>query len=204
MGIRWWGNKVLVSYGEVGTLSLVPSRADLDASYFVNWSQFGVPDTEFGNPSDANTSQSTIVEVSMQAGGNFMRRDQNMLPDSGSGWAGNFAPGASLLWTNTLNDMPNSITLKLPEGITGVGTQIQANYTGPFTARIEAFDSDNTSLGSFVLTGESTTGADNTALFIGVSNPTPIASVAFTILSANVQIANYAIDQVNFSANFTP
>jgi hypothetical protein len=189
---------------EAKALSLVPSRADLDAGYFVNWSQFGAPDTEFGNPSDANTSQSTKVEVGMQAGGNFMRRDQNMLPHSGPGWAGNFAPGAPLLWTNTLNDTPNPITLKLPAGIAGVGTQIQANYTGLFTARIEAFDSGNTSLGSFVLTGESTTDANNTALFIGVRNPTPIASVAFTILSADKQIANYAINQVNFSTNFTP
>jgi hypothetical protein len=189
---------------EAKALTLVPSRADLDAGYYVDWSQFGVPNTLAGNPSTANTSQSTNVEVSKLVGGTFQRRNQNMLPGAGPGWAGNFAPGDPLLWTNNSTNTINTLTLKLPAGILGVGTQIQANQTGDFSAEIEAFDAGSMSLGSFTLSGKSTTDANNTALFIGVRNPTPIASVALRLLTASSLRGSYAINQVNFSANFTP
>lgn len=189
---------------EAKALTLVPSRADLDAGYSIDWSQFGAPNILVGNPSDADTSQSTTVEVSMQAGGTFQRRNQNMSPGAGPGWAGNFAPGDPLLWTDTANNNVNKLTLKLPAGILGVGTQIQSSQTGDFTAQIEAFDAANMSLGSFTLLGKSTTGADNSALFIGVRNPTPIASVALSLQTAPMLKASYAINKVNFSTNFTP
>lgn len=185
------GMPMALIYTPVATgLTQITTRAALGGTDFVSWGQFGATEFEFENPSDATTNLSATVSVSMQAGNNFVRNDQ------GNTWAGNFASGDMLLWTNYTSANLNILTLVLPAGIAAAGTQIQTNSTGSFTAKIEAFNSGNTSLGSFVVNGNSTTSGDNSAVFLGVRNSSAIAKIEISVLTAASNRGNYAINRL--------
>ena len=98
-------------------------------------------------------------------GTTFQRRDQTT-----GFWSGNFGSGEELLWTKTAQ---GPINFTFNSGIAGFGVQIQANFFGPFTARIEAFDAADLSLGAFTLGGQSVADiGDDSAIFIGILSQT--------------------------------
>ena len=93
-------------------------------------------------------------------------------------WGGNFAPWASLLWTDNLNphDGPIRIILNDPlngPGVRGVGAQIQLQPgfrpDGLFTGKIAAFGLQGEKLGEFPIKNcPSTSNGDDKAQFIGI------------------------------------
>ncbi len=91
-------------------------------------------------------------------------------------WIGNFADGDHLLWANdssNFDQFGNPITsghgpleLALDSSVRGIGTQIQSDWYGGFTARLEVFNGAN-SLGFVTEDGVSDANT-GTAIFIGV------------------------------------
>jgi hypothetical protein len=169
---------------------LVSSRAALAGTDFIDWGQFGGEGTNFTNSSAGTTNNSLGFTVSKALSGDFGRLNQS------SGWGGNFAPGDELLWTQNFEDNDNPVRIEFASDIGAGGAQIQADFFGAFRARIEAFDSSNTSLGSFLLDGDSNSNADNSAIFLGIrSSGIDIRAIELTVVSASSLRGDFAINQ---------
>lgn len=171
----------------LATPSGVSSVGALGSNDFIDWGVLGVAGTPIPNPY-TGTSVGGLGYTVSQGQNNFMRLNQ------GDGWLGNFAPGATLLWTNGSN---GPMSISFASGIYGAGAQIQATYLGAFGARLEAFDAGSTSLGVFTLDGNSIALGDNTAIFIGMlSNTAEIWRMTFSLDSAAGEPMNFAIGNV--------
>jgi hypothetical protein len=147
-----------------GAVAFVSTRADIHADDSLDWQVLGNSGTTVAQPFTlATTTGARQVTVAKASAGAFRRVDQ------GDGWNGNFTHGDALLWTDGTAG-PISLTFDLP--VRAVGMQIQkSDQTNPsFTARIEAFDSADNSLGAFSADGTSNANADGSALFMGVSS----------------------------------
>jgi len=121
----------------------------------------------------------------------------------GSSWSGNFAYGDKLLYTGesftaeSYAENPIMAMSSSTDMFAG-GAQIQANYYGYFTAKIEIFDSLNNSLGSFTENGVSGYG-ENNAIFIGVESDVAFNSIAISIISNDTgTIGDFAINKFDF------
>ena len=167
-------------------LSVVTSRSALGANDTLDWSSLGSEYSSISSPFTTVSTGGNTVTGSIPSG-SFQRSNQS------SGWNGNFAPGDALLWTQ---GNPGPLQLTFSQSVRGVGTQIQANVFGPFTAVIEAFNSGGTSLGSFTLPSNSTSGRDNSAIFIGVLSDN--ADIAKLLLNLQDN-KEFAINQVSFN-----
>jgi hypothetical protein len=178
------------------SLSLVTSRSALGGTDFIDWGQLGGPFTVVPGPVNVVSNLGVVVGVN-DAGNIMERRDQ------GNGWAGNFAPGDHLLWTQGANG-PITLTFSL-NGVTAIGSQIQANFFGPFTAQISAYDSSHTLLGTFSEAGNSTPNGDNSAIFIGVrSSSANIFTLVLAVPVASFNPEDMAINRVDFSSQPVP
>jgi hypothetical protein len=98
------------------------------------------------------------LTISEQAGFDFLRVTQGPF----ASWDGNFTAGDPVLYT--ANGGPIDFIFSSP--IAGFGDQIQSATFGAFTARIEAFNAANVSLGVFTVTGNSTDHNDGSAVFL--------------------------------------
>ncbi|HEX4665381.1 MAG TPA: hypothetical protein VH207_02180 [Chthoniobacterales bacterium] len=161
-----------------------PGALTIDGT--IDWGPLGPPFTQINNPFTIGVDGCNLSAVVSQAGqSSFERRDQ------GNGWGGNFGPGEELLWTAGAN---GPMTLAFNSTISGIGFQIQADFFGAFTATLEAFDSSNMSLGSFMFNGNSTSDGDDSAIFIGVlSDMSDIASLSIDVSDINGQ-SDFAIN----------
>ena len=139
-----------------------------------------IPDDSTATSAGGNTA---LVHL---AGGDGQRRDQ------GNGWAGNFAPGDELLWTQG----NGPLTFTFGNAVNGVGANIQADFFGAFTALIEAFDANGNLIESFSENGNSNSNNDNSAIFIGLID-SGIKSVTFSLTSCVESCADFAINQLD-------
>ncbi len=81
---------------------------------------------------------------------------------------------------------PGPLTLTFDTPILGVGSQLTVDDIFSFEGTIEAFDSNDMSLGEFSLPGTSSTELDNSAQFYGVINDVPnISKITFSTDSDN-------------------
>lgn len=189
-----------ISYSQAA-LILVGTRAGLGGNDHINWANAGANFSNPSNPFNVNTNLGDSVTVSMPAAHSFQRLNQ------GAGWSGNFAPGDALLYTNDTGNFQNPISIFNFDGagVSAAGAQIQANFFGAFVGRIEAFDSANNSLGFFNVNGNSTSAADNSAIFLGVrSTTTMISRIAFSVDSGVNGDASFAINRVDLDNRATP
>jgi hypothetical protein len=172
--------------------TLVTSSSALASDDFVSWGSFGSSFTLVPSGSQTPSSVGNLVTVSLPSSDAFSRRDQ------GNGWAGNFAPGAQLLWTQ-VNPGPLSIVFDTP--VLGAGAQIQLNIppngVRTFTAFAEGFDSSNNSLGSVSLPGLSNNLGNNSAIFIGAVSDIPIARFIFSVEPTDGGDRDFAIGQLD-------
>ncbi len=163
-------------------LIFVTSRGALGGTDFIDWGQLGPDLTIVSNPAAVTSNGGISVSVSIPSG-SMERRDQ------GSGWGGVFAAGDKLLWTR---NQPGPITLNFGSLIAGGGAQVQQDLFGPYTGRIEAFDSGGVSLGAFTLAGISNSNGDNSAIFVGVlSDAVDIARIDIGLTNSE----DFAINQ---------
>lgn len=176
-------------------LTFVGTRGGLGATDSVDWSVLGPPGTTVAHPFNILSAGGVSVSVSKLLPGAFQRRNQ------GDGWWGNFAPGDALLWTTDASGSTNPVSVMDfgGAGILAGGLQIQSDYFGVFTARVEAFDAADTSLGFFTAAGNSTSNGDNSALFLGVSSAVPIHRLAFSLdASEGGTIGDFAVNRLDF------
>ena len=154
----------------------VSSAAGLPAGGVVDWSSLGGV--------YSSISSGTIVPVTGQAGVNMTLStgtglDMMLLTNCAAGgncaWYGNFADGANLLWMNGTYDgstgwwAPHGpLTVDFSSPQRGVGFQIMADENGAFQATLCAYNSAAALLGCVPFTGNASSTADNTAIFMGV------------------------------------
>ena len=173
-----------VQAAHAGILASRPSTTDI-----IDWGQYGSPYTTIPNGSSFTSTGGETGKVSY-ASGDGQLRQQN------SGWYGNFANGDNVNWTA----YNGPLTLMFNESFSQVGAQIQADLYGNFTAGIAAYDG-GTLLGSYMESGTSSSNADNSAIFIGVSDSTAdITSVTFSITGSG----DFAINQVSLVGGSAP
>ena len=172
-------------------ISFVTSRNALGANDYYDWGTLGSSLTTVNNPSTVTSNLGNNATIS-QVGGNFEIRQQSY-----SWWAGNFAPGDNLLYTN---DNGGPITIAFANPVFGAGAQIQANDYESFTANLTAYDVSNNSLGTFNLPGLSNMSSNNSAIFIGVKDSTAsIAKLTFSVPDTDYP-EDFAINRVSVAA----
>jgi hypothetical protein len=159
-----------------GTMGIT-TETDLKNNGHLDW---GVLGPSFASVSNAFTTPVPGIGglniTGSQAGGDFVRIDQGSLD-----WNGNFGAGEALLWSFFGGPM----TFTFNSAITGFGTQIAADDLGAFTARIEAFDAANLSLGVFTSVGTATANGDDSAMFLGIlSDVADIRSIRLSLTSS--------------------
>jgi hypothetical protein len=186
---------VLLAFGLAGTgahaaTSLVTSGSGITANGLIDWGVLGTEPTIVNQPFTIAVPNVSGLNVTVsQSSGPFQRVDQSSL------WKGNFAPGEKLLSTSSIGTATGPVSLAFNSPVQGVGAQIQALSYGSFTATIEAFNSSNASLGSFMLAGNSTADANNSAIFIGIlSNALDISRVVFGVPVATNFVQDFAIN----------
>lgn len=178
-----------------GTVSatpvLVTSRSALGGTDFIDWADAGASFTQVTNPFAINSNGGLNVNVSKPSPGPFERRDE------GNGWAGNFAPGDALMWTN---DTAGPMSLSFSSLVFGGGAQIQQDSYGAFTAVISAYDSGGNLLASFTLAGNGTSGEDNSAIFIGILDTVAdISRIEIGMFQSDEDFAINQFDLVGFA-----
>ena len=122
-------------------------------------------------------------------------------------WGGNFAPGDFLLFTGIGTPIGigfSPLEIAFGTDVFAAGAQIQTDGFGAFTATIQAFDASHTSLGSYTRSdGYSTSAGDNSAIFLGVSDPSrPIRFLEFTAvyhIPDQYPSYTYAINRLDIS-----
>ena len=150
-------------------------------------------------PSVSSTSSNGVTVTATDAMGGIDTDTQKPPGCTYDGWAGNFAPGDNLLYTGfAFSTGQGPMTLIFSTPVSGVGTQLQAQIGGPFTARIQIYDG-STLLGTFSETGISNQNADNSAIFLGAIDSTApdITSTVFSLTSSVGNFEDFAINDVS-------
>lgn len=167
---------VLPNVAQAATVTFITSRAALDGNDSVDWQVVGPAFSRAPNPFSVTSSSGLKLTVS-KVSGPFLRAEQTSASDGP--FSANFAPGDALIFT-VGRDTSGPATINFSTPVFAAGTQLESAGNGPFSATIEALDSDGNSLGSFSVPGVAEYGGpgDNTAPFVGVlSDQANIASL---------------------------
>jgi hypothetical protein len=182
---------VLLCQPAQAAVVVVASQGALGADDLIDWRPLGTSYVTVANPSSGSSVGGLGYTVSQAGTAALWRVDQSV------DWAGNFAPDAPLLWTN---GGYGPITVSFAADVSGAGAKIQAAYFGPFVARIQAFDSGAALLGTGTVNGDSSSAADDTAIFIGMlSDMANIRTVVFLLDAAADNPGNFAIGNVSLA-----
>jgi hypothetical protein len=176
--------------------SIVTSRATLGATGFFDWSVLGPANTDVANPTSGiagTTTGGITATVSKEVAGPLRRVDQ------GAGWGGNFAGGDALLWTVSESGF---MRIAFSGAVDGVGAQIQRNFFGSFTATLRVFNGA-TLLDTFTLDGNSTSGANNSAIFLGAQGA-PITAIEYQSSADQNGNAGFAINRLSIRTTTIP
>jgi hypothetical protein len=170
----------------------------LNAPDHFDWTaNFGPPFTDVLDNSVATTAGGHQALLTFATGGEGQRRDQ------GVGWYGNFSPGDELLWTGS-TDGPMTFTFLNGFTVSGIGTQIEADSPGDFTAFIQAYDAQDQLLASFSENGNSNYNNDGSAIFIGLANVPGITKAVFGVTSCSADCGDFAINQLDIVPTEVP
>lgn len=173
-------------------VTLVTDRSNLNANDYVDWGVLGPTYTTVSNPAALNSNGGVAIQAEVVEPGTMMRLDQS------AGWAGCFTPGDRLLWTG-YEQGPMVITFGQP--VMSVGSQIQWNGLGQYTARITAYDSADNLLGYVTRDGLSNFDGDSTALFIGIADSNGLATIqriVFSLENVPSRSKDFTINQLDF------
>lgn len=158
----------------------ITSLGALSSNDSIGWGQLGPVSTTLP-ASDPVLSVGGLSAVVSTSGTSLKRLDQD------NGWSGNFATGDQLLWTNGSGP---DITITFLNPVFGAGAQIQSDFFGAFTAQITLSNGD-----VFTEAGNSTSGGDGSAIFIGaLDGIADIASIRFALTTAPSAPNDFAID----------
>ncbi len=163
-------------------------RSEVGATDAIDWTQFGAAFDQVASGATGFTMNGAAFTVVTDNSANMERRDQD------NGWGGNFATGAPLLWNAASGGV---MVIELDEAVTAFGAQIQNDYFGPFTGRVQAYDAGFNLIADFTRSGDSTGNGDDSAVFLGVRSDTAnISKLVFSVDGSN----SYAINGVDLEA----
>jgi hypothetical protein len=180
----------------------LPSRAAVGANDTLDWSAAGVEFDYLTNPTAVSSVGGRSISVSLPAGSfDGIRLDQ------GSGWGGHFSVGDALLYTD-IQDVWLDLTFASPVFAAALELQPDFLFASGFTARIEAFNTSNTSLGFFDVSSAS----DDPALLGVASGVADIGRLRLSMVSLTDGDLNdgfdpfpgFAINQMDFRAQVAP
>jgi len=154
-------------------LGVTAAWANVDT---VDWGQLGPTGTVLSTPQSWISTGGATGLVGVFGPFNFERRDQ------GNGWNGNFTPGDHLIWNQ---GNPGQIRIVFNSPVSDPGANIQADFFGPFTATITAYDAGFNFLGSNTLGGNSTSAGDGSAIFLGLTGVSGITILDFSLVDIN-------------------
>jgi hypothetical protein len=174
----------------------VNNRAALGGNDTLDWGVLGPAGTNASNPFSINSTGGRSVQIGQAGASNFLRLDQ------GTGWNGNFAPGAELIWTIGANG-PMTIDFANSDSVTAAGAQIQANFHGPFSATLQALDSSGNVLASFNFDGNSNANGDDSAIFAGIqaTGGDSFDKLRISVPTTVFNPQDFAINDLSFTAN---
>lgn len=166
----------------VQAITLITQRTALNGNDYVDWSSLGsvFPPAVLPTSFDATSEQGLELSVQIpqpEPGITPPFVFQTLPPPNGI--PTNFAPGDFILFTG-LNPSffpspgnPGPLTITFDTPVKGAGTQIAVDDAFSFTAFVTAFDSNDTLLGSFSVSGTSSIELDNSAAFLGILSDEP-------------------------------
>ena len=195
---------VLTAVAAVG-LMLGTSMQTKAAIVLTNETQLSAGNQVLSAPGPDNTQFTNPLNIAYSGGtasfsgplGYVERRTQT---DGVSGsWAGDFAPGDPLFFTGAVDE---PLQLRFSSDVSEVGAQIQPFFSGGFTGNIIAYDVTENVIGTFSVTGTSTTTGDNSATFIGIRTSPGDAAIRRVLFSTPGY--GSAINQVSFATNAAP
>lgn len=161
--------------------SFVSSRGDMSGTT-LNWiTMYGAPFTPVSAAPTATGVPGLSVESTSPS---FLEVRQQ--PNS---WAGNFSSGDPVLFGGS------TMSFLFNMDIFGMGANIQGNSYGTFNGTISAYDAANVLLGSYVLSGNSTSADDGSALFLGLRSDVGIRRVTFESFSPESNLEEFGINQ---------
>lgn len=171
---------------------LVTSRSALNPSGTFTFSDLGASGTILANPFNLVSTSGESASFT-QASGSGQRLDQS------NGWNGNFSPGEALV----LTQFGGPVTIDFGSTqVKSFGLQIQADVLARFSAYISVLDSSGTELAKFTRTGNSTSLANGSALFIGVASDSPTTNFSRIQIgiSNGGNVSNFAYNAPSFQA----
>jgi hypothetical protein len=185
--------------------TLVPytSRAAFGGNDSLDWGQLGLCNESLSNPFTATSAGGLSVQGSVAIGHGSTTTQRNADGSGGcayNGWFGNFSPGDNLVWTANFDTGQGPLTLTFGSPIFGVGTQFMADFYGPFTAQIDAYNG-GILLGSVIAAGDSGGAADNSAMFLGVRDldGANITHVVLSLPTASADPWDFTINQLSLA-----
>jgi hypothetical protein len=160
-----------------GTITLVTNRSELNANDSINWGQLPGPTLTIF-PTPVGVLSDGGIGATLTTSGGALFKDQQ-----GNPWLGNFASGDYLIGTGQLTpSVPIDVTFARP--VSGLGAQfgydVISTWPFPFTEALIVYDAGHNELASFSVSGLTDNAADNSAVFIGVTDTLDeIASAEF-------------------------
>lgn len=186
-----------------GLCSSVPDRATLAGTDFIDWENTAelLPNYPYIHYTQSVPSAAGVLVTVAQQGPDPLAPNQWGVVTNDAGFRPtNFPAGDVYYSTNIPTNGLNPIDFSgfNNEGVCGFGTQFAPSTTGAFTARVEAFDDLDISMGYVEISGSS---SDADATFIGISSTDAMSRVQVSIQdeSSGIYAAHYAINQVDFS-----
>ncbi len=181
------------------TFTISPTSVAQNPTDFIYWSQLGPAGTSVVSPWFVSSPGGNFAFPGNVDGSNFLREDQ------GSGWNGNFATGANLVWTGNGagGTGGQGFLIALLNPVENIGFGIETYLPGPFTVTVTAYGVNGNVLGTDALNGVSG-GAIGTGseLFFGLDDTTGpnIGSILITTSNGVSGYAdNFAIGNVDLS-----
>lgn len=160
----------------------------LNGSTSFDWSEAGSPFEIIPTGTIVSSNNGLLATVNLPGGA--------WVPVAeGSEFYGNFTAGDQLLWT--AGNGP--LTLSFNNVVSGVGTNIQADSYGNFTALVQGFNSAGQLLDSQSITGNSNGQNDGSAVFLGLANDPGLSTVTFSLTSSTGDDQDFAIDDLDVS-----
>lgn len=157
-----------------------------------DWSQLGPDGTSVSSPFTLQSAGGVGITGSFAGGGDALVVQQDV------DWIGNFGTGDNVLWSTFPGQGP--LILVFSTGLFQAGLQIQADFQGPFTATIDAYNGA-TWLGSFSEAGFSNANQDNSAIYLGIRDLTGanINKIVIGMSSCTLDCADFAVNQLSLT-----
>ena len=195
----------LATFAGADNFDTFSSRAQQNPSDYFDWGQIAPPGTLVSTP------QFVVSFTGSNAGlvGNI-DNSPFLTMQEGVTWTGNFDYGENLLWTGNVNLGigglgPMALVFFNPVGT--VGFSIAADFYGPFTAYLTAFDVNGNQLFTYSANGVSNSLENGSALFLGLGDKSGdnISYIEYTISSSVDPLVNndFAINAVSIGYGYT-